>query len=173
MSKEQTPIEWLIEQLTESGINYNPLEKDGYSKTQEKLFEQAKQMDKKRMDELKDFDVWKEWKNKPENKKMNKEQAKDELIEVLTNQMVDLSMMSKIELGTDVIDEIRRLKGIIKEKQPKFKVGDKAHKPKGYKFPCTIIGVFENINGDIRVVGEMDEYGLLHIFNEEQLEHYE
>jgi hypothetical protein len=68
MSKEQTPIEWLIEQLTESGINYNPLEKDGYSKTQEKLFEQAKEMDKRRMDKLKDFDTWKEWKNNPENK---------------------------------------------------------------------------------------------------------
>jgi hypothetical protein len=57
-------------------------------------------------------------------------------------------------------------------KEPKFKVGDKAHKPKGYKFPCTIVSVFQTINGDIRVVGEMDEYGLLHIFNEEQLEHY-
>jgi hypothetical protein len=57
-------------------------------------------------------------------------------------------------------------------KETKFKVGDKAHKPKGYKFPCTIVGVFETINGDIRVVGEMDEYGLLHIFNEDQLEHY-
>jgi hypothetical protein len=57
-------------------------------------------------------------------------------------------------------------------KETKFKVGDKAHKTKGYKFPCTIVGVFETINGDIRVVGEMDEYGLLHIFNEEQLEHY-
>ena len=33
-------------------------------------------------------------------------------------------------------------------------------------------GVFETIKGDIRVVGEMDEYGLLHIFNEDQLEHY-
>ena len=57
-------------------------------------------------------------------------------------------------------------------KETKFKVGDKAHKPKGYKFPCTIVGVFETINGDIRVVGEMDEFGLLHIFNEDQLEHY-
>jgi hypothetical protein len=28
-------------------------------------------------------------------------------------------------------------------KETKFKVGDKAHKPKGYKFPCTIVGVFE------------------------------
>ena len=103
---------------------------------------------------------------------MNKEQAKDELIEVLTNQMVDLSMMSKIELGTDVIDELRRLKGIINQTETKFKVGDKAHKPKGYKFPCTIVGVFETIAGEVRVIGEMDEYGLLHIFNENQLEHY-
>jgi hypothetical protein len=55
-------------------------------------------------------------------------------------------------------------------KQTKFKVGDKAHKPKGYKFPCTIVSVFETINGNIRVVAEMDNYGLLHIFNEDQLE---
>lgn len=59
------------------------------------------------------------------------------------------------------------------DKKTKFKVGDKAIKVKGYKFPCTIVSVFETINGDIRVVGEMDNYGLLHIFNEEQLEHYE
>ncbi len=56
-------------------------------------------------------------------------------------------------------------------KESKFKVGDKAVKPKGYSFPCTIVGVFKTIKGDIRVVGEMDEYGLLHIFNEDQLEH--
>jgi len=61
----------------------------------------------------------------------------------------------------------------MEDKQVKFKVGDKAHKPKGYKFPCTIVGVFETIGGEIRVVGEMDDYGLLHIFNESQLEHYE
>jgi hypothetical protein len=55
-------------------------------------------------------------------------------------------------------------------KQTKFQVGDKAYKPKGYDFPCTIVGVFETVGGDIRVVGEMDNYGLLHIFNEGQLE---
>ncbi len=54
----------------------------------------------------------------------------------------------------------------------KFKVGDKAYKVKGYKFPCTIVSVFKTVGGNIRVVGEMDEYGLLHIFNEDQLEHY-
>ena len=52
----------------------------------------------------------------------------------------------------------------------KFKVGDKAIKTKGYKFPCTIVSVFETAEGNVRVVGEMDEYGLLHIFNEDQLE---
>ena len=53
----------------------------------------------------------------------------------------------------------------------KFKVGDKAYKPKGYEFPCTIVSVFKNTKGDIRIVAEMDEYGLLHIFNENQLDH--
>ena len=51
----------------------------------------------------------------------------------------------------------------------KFKVGDMARKPKGYEFPCTIVSVFKTKKGNIRVVGEMDNYGLLHIFNEDQL----
>jgi len=104
---------------------------------------------------------------------MNKEEAKDELINVLYYQVNDLIMMSKIELGDDVIEKIKRLKDIINQNETKFKVGDKVHKPKGYKFPCTIVGVFETIGGETRVIGEMDEYGLLHIFNENKLEHYE
>ena len=48
---------------------------------------------------------------------MNKEEAKYKLIEILTNQVMDLTMMSKIELGDDVIEEIKRLKEIIKPKQ--------------------------------------------------------
>jgi hypothetical protein len=56
------------------------------------------------------------------------------------------------------------------EKITKFKVGDKAYKSKGYKFPCTIVSVFETVEGNVRVVGEMDGFGLLHIFNEDQLE---
>jgi hypothetical protein len=47
---------------------------------------------------------------------MNKEEAKDTLIELLYSQVIDLSMMSKIELGDDVITEIKRLKAIINEK---------------------------------------------------------
>jgi hypothetical protein len=46
---------------------------------------------------------------------MNKEEAKDQLIELLMNQVADLTIMSKIELGDDVIAEINRLKGIINE----------------------------------------------------------
>jgi hypothetical protein len=48
---------------------------------------------------------------------ITKDQAKDELIEVLMNQVVDLNMMSKIELGDDVIAEIKRLKAIINERE--------------------------------------------------------
>jgi len=46
---------------------------------------------------------------------MSKEEAKDALIDILYTQVVDLTMMSKIELGDDVIAEIRRLKSIINE----------------------------------------------------------
>ena len=58
------------------------------------------------------------------------------------------------------------------KEQTKFKVGDKAIKVRGYKFPCTIVSVFTTIGGNVRVVAEMDDYGLLHIFNEDQLDHY-
>lgn len=44
-----------------------------------------------------------------------KEQAKTDLIDLLMNQVVDLTMMSKIELGDDVIAEIKRLKKIIND----------------------------------------------------------
>ena len=41
--------------------------------------------------------------------------AQQQLIEILTNQVMDLIMMSKIELGDDVIEEIKRLKEIINQ----------------------------------------------------------
>jgi hypothetical protein len=37
------------------------------------------------------------------------EQTQDELIQLLYGQVVDLSMMSKIELGDDVLDELNKL----------------------------------------------------------------
>ncbi len=52
----------------------------------------------------------------------------------------------------------------------KFKVGDKAYKPNGYLFPCTIVAIFTTSKGSVRIVAEMDNNGMLHIFNEGQLE---
>jgi hypothetical protein len=46
------------------------------------------------------------------------EQLQQELIDVLTTQVVDLSMMSKIELGDDVIAEIKRLNAEIDKAKP-------------------------------------------------------
>lgn len=51
----------------------------------------------------------------------------------------------------------------------KFKIGDKVYKPNGYKFNSTIVAVFTNLKGEIRIVAE-NEDGLLHIFNENNLE---
>ena len=51
----------------------------------------------------------------------------------------------------------------------KFKIGDKVDKLTGYKFPGTVVSVFETTAGKIRLVVEMDNYGLLHIFNEDGL----
>ena len=45
---------------------------------------------------------------------MNIETAKDQLIELYESQIIDLTMMSKIELGDDVIEKIKQLKEIIK-----------------------------------------------------------
>ena len=46
---------------------------------------------------------------------MTKEEAKDALIELLFSQVMDLTLMSKIELGDDVVKEILRLKKVIDE----------------------------------------------------------
>ena len=54
----QTPVEWL-----ENGINkvlsHLPIEREEIKK----LIEQVKEMEKERLEYLKDFDTWKEWKN--------------------------------------------------------------------------------------------------------------
>lgn len=46
---------------------------------------------------------------------MSKEEIQSQLIDVLMNQVADLTMMSKIELGDDVIQEINRLRGLLEE----------------------------------------------------------
>jgi len=55
------------------------------------------------------------------------------------------------------------------EPEYKFKVGDKVDKIVGYHFPGTVVSVFKTTTGKIRLVVEMDNYGLLHIFNEDGL----
>lgn len=52
----------------------------------------------------------------------------------------------------------------------KFKIGDKVYKPKGYKFPGVIVSNFVTTLGEKRVVTELDDNGMLHIFSESQLE---
>ena len=51
-----------------------------------------------------------------------------------------------------------------------MKIGDHVNKIKGYSFPGIVVAVFETTKGEIRVVVEMDNFGLLHIFNESQLQ---
>lgn len=51
-----------------------------------------------------------------------------------------------------------------------MKIGDRVNKIKGYSFPGIVVAVFETTKGEIRVVVEMDNFGLLHIFNESQLQ---
>ena len=46
---------------------------------------------------------------------MSKEEAKTELIHLLERQVEQLTIMSKIDLGDDVIEEYNRLKDIINE----------------------------------------------------------
>jgi hypothetical protein len=51
------------------------------------------------------------------HKNMDKDETiaiQKELIDLLMSQVIDLSMMSKIELGDDVLDEIKRLKNLLK-----------------------------------------------------------
>lgn len=58
--------------------------------------------------------------NKPKKvNDMTKKEAQTELINLLMSQVEQLSIMSKIELGDDVIEEIQRLQRIINK--PKIK----------------------------------------------------
>ena len=55
-------------------------------------------------------------------------------------------------------------------KEYKFKIGDKVFKPKGYKFPGIVVSVFETTSNEVRIVAELEDNGMLHIFSESQLE---
>ena len=106
---------------------YTVAYKKGYTQCQKDMFEEA---------ELKDWDVtlndglenepyvsddfqigpdgaYEHTEDWPEDT-TPREKAKSELINLLFCQIMDLTTMSKIELGDDVIAEIRRLKDVIK-----------------------------------------------------------
>jgi hypothetical protein len=120
-NKMVTAVEWLVEQLFPNWM------------TQEQfhMIEQAKVMEKDQISKAwndgdyayfysketgREFDNGEQYYNEMYNKQtMSKEQAKTELIKLLQNQIADLVLMSKIELGDDVIAEINRLKLIIGE----------------------------------------------------------
>jgi|688.fasta_scaffold102743_8 hypothetical protein len=53
--------------------------------------------------------------NYPENQVNADLDARDQLIQLYESQIMDLTLMSKIELGDGVIEEIRRLKTAINE----------------------------------------------------------
>lgn len=53
--------------------------------------------------------------------------TQEELIQLLENQVVDITMMSKIELGDDVILEVRRLKKKLNQPKTKRKIEKKCH----------------------------------------------
>jgi hypothetical protein len=101
---KQTSIEWLSKELESYGDSqFCKIEWEAL----DALIQQAKE--KKTMTE--------ELQNVPQmiSAKMA---AQQELIELLYSQIVDLTMMSKIELGDDVIEEIRRLNNIINQNKP-------------------------------------------------------
>ena len=120
---------WELDQLLRSATKYGTF--DGREATgaeqgmAEALREHIRDILRESNLNLEDQPVMNKWynygkwrhpkKRKELMKNMNKEQAKDELIKVLYSQVVDLTMMSKIELGDDVIAEIKRLKDIINE----------------------------------------------------------
>jgi hypothetical protein len=56
---KRTAVEWLVEQLLKKS---NIQHINGF----DDLVEQAKEMENNRMEQLKDFEKWKEWKNEPQ-----------------------------------------------------------------------------------------------------------
>ena len=102
---KQTSTEWLSKELESYG---DPDHCKIEWETLDSLIEQAKQTKTMIEEELQ---------NVPQMIS-SKMAAQQELIELLYSQVIDLTMMSKIELGDDVIEEIRRLNNIINQNKP-------------------------------------------------------
>jgi hypothetical protein len=93
---KQTAIEWLQEQLKD--VKYNPLEKNGYSNALERLYEQAKEMEKQQIIDA--FTVGNrklmsnDWLNGAEfgakwQQEQDKKMYSEEEVELIANEMVN------------------------------------------------------------------------------------
>jgi len=51
-----------------------------------------------------------------------------------------------------------------------FNLGDKVRKTKGYAFDGIVVGIIYNTKGELRIVAELEDNGMLHIFSPQQLE---
>jgi len=62
---EQTPVEWLIDEGMKLVIQYmnGTLNEDTLDDDIYRIGTRAKEMEKEKLEYLKDFDTWKEWKN--------------------------------------------------------------------------------------------------------------
>ena len=65
---KQTAVEWLIDESIKLVVQYmnGTLNEDTLDEDVYKLGTKAKEMEKQQLESLKDFDTWKEWKNKSE-----------------------------------------------------------------------------------------------------------
>ena len=65
---KQTTVEWLIDESMKLVVQYmkGTLNEDTLDDVIYELGTKAKEMEKENLESLKDFDTWKEWKNKSE-----------------------------------------------------------------------------------------------------------
>lgn len=50
-----------------------------------------------------------------------------------------------------------------------FKIGDRVSKPKGYSFDGIVVSIFQTTKDETRIVAELENNGMLHIFAPTQL----
>ena len=62
---EKTPVEWLIDEAMKLVMQYmnGTLNEDTLDDDIYRIGNKAKEMEKEKLESLKDFDTWKEWKN--------------------------------------------------------------------------------------------------------------
>jgi hypothetical protein len=65
---KQTAVEWLIDESMKLVVQYmnGTLNEDTLDDVIYEIGTKAKEMEKENLESLKDFDTWKEWKNKSE-----------------------------------------------------------------------------------------------------------